>query len=220
VPAAYWSGAPVWSPDGRQLAYSVAADSPPNIVVRGDAGTAERRLTTSSAIHFATGWAAGGRTLLFQAFSNDTGWDLFTVPMDGGVPQRLLQTPANEVDVRVSPDGRTMVYTSDESGQSEVYMRRYPDVDAPHAVSSGGGARAMWRRDGRELFFVTPDGRVMSSAMGAGATPGPPTVLFQAPIFNGLFAPAPDGRRFLIARPAASSDVVPMELVLNPLTAR
>jgi Tol biopolymer transport system component len=224
VPAQYWAGAPAWSFDDRQLAYSIASDSPPNIVVRGDLGAgAERRLTTGADIQYASGWTPDGRTIVFRGFSKDTGWDLFTVPAAGGPPQRLLQTRANESDGRVSPDGRVILYTSDESGRTEVYAGRFPEAESRKAVSSGGGLRPMWRRDGREVYFITTDGRLMSAAVtgtAGDAEIAAPTQLFQAAIFGGLYAPSADGRRFLVARPAASAELVPMELVLNPLRSR
>ncbi|MGE3491620.1 MAG: protein kinase [Vicinamibacterales bacterium] len=217
VPAEYWAGAPVWSPDD-QLAYSIAADSPPNVVIRGKRGAdAERRVTTAPTLQYASSFTPDGQTVVFRAFSNDTGWDLFTVPSPGGPPQRLLQTPANESQARVSPDGRMLAYTSDDSGRTEVYLSQFPEAAGRAAVSSGGGSRPMWRADGRELYFVTPDGRVMVAPVAAGSVSGPPTALFTATLFNGLFAPAADGQRFLVARPAPSPDIVPMELLLTPI---
>jgi len=222
VPGEYWSGAPVLSPDSSVLAYSVATDSPPNIVVRRNGGTApEQRITKSSEIQYPAGFTRDARTLLFRAFSNDTGWDLFTVPLDGGVPQRLLQTPADETEMSLSPDGRFLAYTSNESGRTEVYLSRFPEMSNRQAVSAGGGQRPLWRADGRELFFVASGSRLMAAsvtATGATATVGPAAALFEVPLFGGLYAPSVDGRRFLIAMPAPSTDVVPMELRLNPLT--
>lgn len=217
VPAEYWAGAPVWSPDD-QLAYSIAADSPPNLVVRGKRGAdAERRLTTAPTLQYASSFTPDGQTVVFRAFSNDTGWDLFTVASSGGPPQRLLQTPANESQARVSPDGRMLAYTSDDSGRIEVYLSRFPEAEGRTAVSSGGGSRPMWRADGRELYFHTPDGRLMAAPIALGTVSGPATPLFGASLFNGLFAPAADGQRFLVAKPAAAADLVPMELLLTPI---
>lgn len=223
VPAAYWSGAPVWSMDGKQLAYSIAADSPPNLVVRDQNGaSSERRLTRASSIQYAGDWTHDGRTIIFRAFSNDTGWDLFTVLVDAdaGPPQRLLQTRANESDVRLSPDGRTIAYTSDESGRAEIYLTRFPEAQGSRALSTGGGYRPMWRRDGGEVYYVGSDNRLMSVSVTSGSalpSSGPPAVLFQMPLFSGLYAPSPDGQRFLVATPAASTDVVAMELLVHPL---
>ncbi len=224
VPAEYWSGSPTWSADGSALAYSVAADSPPNIVIRGNRGTGpERRLTRSATIQYAGGFTPDARTILFRAFSSDTGWDLFTVAADGSTPQRLLQTPSNETDTSLSPDGRLLAYTSDESGRNEVYLSRFPEMSNRVAVSSGGGVRPLWRRDGRELYFVGSGGRVMAAPVTVNAgSPSvtPPAALLQIPLFGGLYAPAPNGSRFLIAMAAPSTDVVPIELMVNPLVPR
>ncbi len=224
VPAEYWSGSPVWSADGSALAYSIASDSPPNIVVRRERGSGpEVRVTKSFEIQYATGFTPDARTILFRAFSNDTGWNLFTVPVDGGSPQRLLQTPADENEMSLSPDGRLLAYTSNESGRTEVYVSRFPEMSSRVAASSGGGFRPLWRSDGRELYFVAPGNRLMAAPVSVTAgTPSvaPASTLFEVPLFGGLYAPAPDGRRFLIAMPAPSTDVVPMELRLNPIAPR
>ena len=224
VPGEYWSGSPVWSADGSSLAYSVANDSPPNIALRGDRGAGtEQRLTRSATIQYPGGFTPDARALLFRAFSNDTGWDLFTIPVEGGSPQRLLQTPADESDMSLSPDGRFLAYTSNESGRTEVYVSRFPEMSNRVAVSSGGGARPMWRGDGRELFYVSSGSRVMAASIapaGASATIGPSVTLFEVPLFAGLYAPSSDGRRFLIAMPAPSTDVVPIELQINRLAPR
>ncbi|HYB96689.1 MAG TPA: hypothetical protein VEC39_17075, partial [Vicinamibacterales bacterium] len=224
VPVEYWSGAPVWSADGAALAYSVAADSPPNIVVRRDRGQgAEVRVTTSPDIHYPAGFTPDGRTVLFRAFSNDSGWDLFTAAVDGGPVQRLLQTPADEVEMSLSPDGRFLAYTSNESGRTEVYVSRFPEMSNRLAISSGGGQRPRWRGDGRELYYLAGGSRLMAapvSVNGASLSVAPASALFDVPLFGGLYAPSPDGRRFLIALPAPSTDVVPMEIRLNPLESR
>jgi len=218
VPVEYWSGSPVWSGDGSTLAYSIAADSPPNVVIRRDRGrAAETRVTKSPDIQYPAGFTPDARTLLFRAFSNDTGWDLFTVSAEGGPAQRLLQTPADENEMSLSPDGRLLAYTSNESGRTEVYVSRFPEMSNKVAVSSGGGSRPLWRADGRELYYVTGGSRLMASTVTPGGAAAPAATLFEVPLFGGLYAPSADGRRFLIALPAPSTDVVAMELRLNPL---
>jgi Tol biopolymer transport system component len=224
VPADYWSGQPIWSADGALLAYSIAADSPPNIVVRAGRGlAAEQRLTKSSDIQYSAAFTPDARTLIFRSFSSDTGWDLFTVPAAGGPAQRLLQTPANENEAGVSPDGRLIAYTSDESGRTEVYVSRFPEMSGRVAVSSGGGGRPQWRRDGRELYFVGTNGRISAVSIAptaSSATVSTPVPLFRASLSGGLYAASADGSRFLVATPAASTDIVPLELRLNALTPR
>jgi Tol biopolymer transport system component len=183
----------------------------------------EKRLTTSAEIQYPGAFTPDARTLIFRAFSNDSGWDLFTVPADGGSPQRLLQTPADENEMSLSPDGRLLAYTSNESGRTEIYLSRFPEMSHRIAVSSGGGVRPAWRGDGRELFFVSSGSRLMAASVtlnGVTATVGPAVTLFEVPLFGGLYAPGVDGRRFLIAMPAPSTDVVPMELQINRLRPR
>jgi hypothetical protein len=118
---------------------------------------------------------------------------------------------------------RHLAYTSDESGRTEVYVSRFPEMSGRTAISSGGGVRPLWRRDGRELYFVAAGNRLMAAAISSAAghfSATPAAALFQAALFAALYAPAPDGQRFLIATPAASTDVVPMELLVNPLVPR
>jgi hypothetical protein len=88
------------------------------------------------------------------------------------------------------------------------------------AVSSGGGARPQWRRDGREIYFLGTNNRMMSvsiSPTSSSAMVGAASVLFQSAFYTGLFAASPDGQRFLIASPAPSTDIVPLEIRLNAL---
>ena len=220
VPSSYWAGDPLWSQDGRTLALSIAADSPPNLLIRGDGGRgAERRITRDAAIQYANDFTPDGTRILYQRFSNDTGWDLYIVGVaEGATPQRVLQTEANETRGRISPDGRWLAYGSDESGQMEIYVARFPELQPRLRVSPAGGTRAMWRRDGRELYYATAGGAVMAAEFNTAAgQAGKPAVLFQTELYLGLFAPGADGRRFLIARPASGGAPVPMELRVSPL---
>ena len=102
-------------------------------------------------------------------------------------------------------------------------VSRFPEMSGSTPASAGGGVRPSWRADGRELYFVGPGNRLMAATVTlTGATPAvaSPSVVFEVPVFGGLYAPSGDGRRFLIAMPAPSTDVVPMELQLNPLVPR
>jgi Tol biopolymer transport system component len=225
--AEYWAGDPLWSPDGQTLAYSIAADSPPNIVVRGGAGDApERRLTRhGSEQHYATGFTPDARQIVFHAATATTGLDLYLVSTteDHAPPQRLLQTRANESQGRVSPDGRWLAYVSDESGRPEVYLSRFPELQGTTAVSSGGGRRPAWRRDGRELFYLAPDGSLVAVPLtpdGGALEPGKPFQLFAGGVYEGAYAVDSAGQRFLVARVSATTETVPLEVVINPLSGR
>jgi eukaryotic-like serine/threonine-protein kinase len=221
--ATYWSGDPLWSPDGRMLAYSVAADSPPNLVIRGDRGQgAERRLLQQpSEIQYATSFTPDGRQIVYSALTATTGSDIYTISTtdDRPAPQRLLQTSANEGQGRVSPDGRWLAYMSDESGQPEIYASRFPEMQGKIPLSSGGGSRPFWRADGKEVFYLHDD-RVMGLPVALSATglsPGKPEELFKVTLYADVYTPDANGQRFLIARPAATTDIVPLEILLNPL---
>jgi Tol biopolymer transport system component len=221
--AAYWSGDPLWSPDGRTLAYSVAADSAPNLVVRGDRGQgAERRLIQQpNEIQYATSFTPDGKDLVYSALTATTGSDIYVISAteEHPTPRRLLQTSANEGQGRVSPDGRWLAYMSDESGQPEVYASRFPELQGKVALSSGGGSRPFWRADGKELFYLR-DGRVMSVAIAAtpsGLSPGKPEELFRVALYGEAYTPDATGQRFLIAQPAPATVTVPLEILLNPL---
>jgi eukaryotic-like serine/threonine-protein kinase len=223
----YWSGDPLWSPDGRTLAYSVAADSAPNLVVRADRGQAPERRVTRQAkeIHYATSFTPDGRQIVYQGLSATTGSDLYVVSAtdEQATPQRLLQTSANEGLGRVSPDGRWLAYVSDESGHSEIYVSRFPELQGKTALSSGGGNRPFWRSDGRELFYLGPDGRLFALAItssGSALTPARPIELFRTVLYGDVYTPDATGQRFLLARPAPAGEPVPFEILVNPFTVR
>jgi Tol biopolymer transport system component len=219
--AAYWAADPLWSPDGQALAYSIAVDSPPNLVLRpAGAGGSERRLTRNALEQQqAASFTPDGQQLVYHSISATTGADLYVVPTagDAAPPQRLLQTRANEHSARVSPDGRFIAYVSDESGRNEVYVSRFPELQGKSAVSSGGGSRPFWRRDGRELFYTAPGGRVFAATVSADeGRPSTAVELFRTPMFGDAYAPDAGGQRFLIAKPAAGGETIPLELVTNP----
>jgi eukaryotic-like serine/threonine-protein kinase len=222
--AAYWAAEPLWSPDGRLLAYSIAVDTPPNLVVRApDANAAERRLTRSATEqHYATSFTPDGQQLVYHAIAPTTGLDLHVVSTtaDTPTPQRLLQTRANEHSGQVSPDGRWIAYVSDESGQPEVYVARFPEMEGRLAISASGGSRPVWGRDGRELFYLGSSGRVFATPL-LPADPafraGTQVELFRAPLYAEAYLPDRTASRFLIARPAAATETVPLEVVTHPL---
>jgi Tol biopolymer transport system component len=222
--AAYWASDPLWSHDGRTLAYSIAVDTPPNLVVRGDGGRGpERRVTTSTLEQqYANSFTPDGRQLVFHAITATTGTDLYVVNVNdaNATPQRLLQTRANEHSDRVSPDGRWIAYVSDDSGQSEIYIARFPEMQGPTRISTGGGTRPLWRGDGNELFYLASAGRLMAitvSATSARVDTSAPTELFRSSIVGDSYAVSGSGDRFLLAKPSASSEVVPLEIMTRPL---
>jgi hypothetical protein len=144
-------------------------------------------------------------------------------PAEGRTPRVFLNTPFTEQQGQFSPDGRWVAYQSNESGQFEVYVRPFPDPGGQWQVSGAGGISPRWRRDGRELYFLSPDGRLMAAAVKTAATfeSEAPVALFQTRILGGGspgdFRPqydvAPDGR-FLI-NAIVDQTAPPISLLLN-----
>ena len=114
------------------------------------------------------------------------------------------------------------MYSSDEPGQTEIFVRRFPMTQEAWRVSTSGGQQPIWSRDGKEIFFVSPDGHIMTAPVST-STPslsiGPPKVLFRSPVrLNSVtdqYTVSADGRRFLVAVPTEDFDAEPFRVLLN-----
>ena len=155
---------------------------------------------------FPQSWSADGRFLAYVTVDPKTRGDIWVVPLDGDrKPKPVLQSPFDESYARISPDGRWLAYSSNESGQRGVYVTRFPEGGGKWLVSTSGGDFPVWSRDGRELFYRAPDRKFMAVpiAPGANFAPGSPVPLFEAPAavsplgIGTFYDVAPDGR-FLI----------------------
>jgi Tol biopolymer transport system component len=207
-------GLPVWSPDGSRLLFMGIRQGPPNLFVKSaeEAG-GEQRLYRSNYVNYPSDWSRDGKFVVLSIFDPKSGWDLMYVPMQGPEedrqPQRYLVTEFDEQFGRVSPDGRWLAYTSDEVGTTEVYVQSFPTAGAKVRISTGGGNEPVWRSDGNELFYDTPDGTLMGVSIERGSTlrPGAPKPVFARPIARHIprkfpseptYAVAPDGRFLMI----------------------
>jgi Tol biopolymer transport system component len=217
---------PVWSPDGKRIAFTVNNSALYQKLASGEGEEKELARSISAGLIRATGWSPDGRFLLYAVNEAlNTLIDLWVVPTDGRKPVPFLQTRFNEEQGRFSPDGRWVAYVSDQSGIMEVYVRVFaPDFSAGSAstggsvqVSRGGGTAPRWRGDGNELFYLAPDGKMMAVAVTAGlefrgASPIP---LFQTPSGAIVGDVSADGKRFLLATPVGPSHSPPFTVVLN-----
>jgi len=142
-----------------------------------------------------------------------------------GKPEPFLVTDNRETDGAFSPDGRAVAYVSDESGATNVYIRSFP-ASGGHKwpVSTAGGYQPRWRGDGKELFYVSPSGQLMSVDItpGIATAPSRPTPLFQTAIFDGgasvnnwYWDVTADGQRFLINTVIGGADPSTLNVVLN-----
>ena len=157
-----------------------------------------------------------GKRLAYAEANPETGNDIWTLPLEGsdsdhptaGKAEPFLRTAANEFDPAFSPDGGWMAYTSDESGNLEVYVRPFPGPGSKWRISTAGGRIPVWSKSGRELAYETLDGRLMMvsySVSGDTFTPGKPGLWSNLSVGNSMDL-APDGKRFavLMAPPAST----------------
>ena len=116
-------------------------------------------------------WSRDGRFVIYTELDPRTRADLWYLPMDNGKagkPGVFLHSEANEMFGQLSPDDQWMAYTSDESGRREVYIRSFPSGEDPTKISIDGGEEARWKADGKELFFISADGKMMSVSIKSG----------------------------------------------------
>ena len=176
-----------------------------------------------------TDWTPDGNTLVYSLMDSMTQWDIWLLPMAGArQPIPFLRGSSNETDGRISPDGRWIAYVSDESGAQEVYISSFPKPGNKSSISTGGEREPEWRRDGKELFYVSAHRQLMAVPMqsaddGATLEAGIPTSLFEIPELplaaqrygSADFTAAADGQRFLVRVPAGAAVVPPATVVLN-----
>jgi Tol biopolymer transport system component len=150
----------IWTPDGTRITYVSATAGAENLFWRpADGSGTTDRLAPSEFQQAPGAWTPDGKTLLFMQCDPATGFDIWTLPLEGDrKPHPFLQTPFNEQYADLSPDGRWLAYVSNQSGRAEVYLQPYPGPGARQQISVDGGTAPAWSRDGRELFYITTPG--------------------------------------------------------------
>ena len=160
---------PVWTPDGKHIVGSVSSNFGLDWM-RSDVPGSVVHLLDSAENLVAWSFSPDGRHLAYFSRNPKTGFDLWTLPLDltdpdhpkPGKPEPFLQTPADEIAPRFSPDGRWIAYRSNETGSDEVWVRPFPPSSAGKwQISSGGGLYGLWSSTGRELFYETADNQIM-----------------------------------------------------------
>ncbi|MBL8293498.1 MAG: serine/threonine-protein kinase [Bryobacterales bacterium] len=217
---------PIWSRDGRHVLFQAGS----SITLYGKEASGagvEYRVTESANPQWPNDWSRDGRLVLYYEEAPDTKRDLWVLPMapdgkpePGARPRSYLRTRFSEWGGRFSPEPnpRWVAYTSDESGRDEVYVQAFPEPRGKFQISTAGGIFPEWSPDGRELYYVASEGKLLAVGLKLGVdsvTPSTPQELFALPVGlgNQAYAVAPDGKRFLVARPAGGSQ--PLEVVVN-----
>jgi eukaryotic-like serine/threonine-protein kinase len=220
---------PVWSPDGRRVAFRSNRTGVYDLYGKDVNGSSEEELLVKS-LHSKTptSWSPDGRFLAYEEEHPKTGFDIWVVPLEGDrKPFPFLQTEFEEGWGHLSPvpDGQGhqwMAYGSNETGRYEVYLRPFlPGMPNGPAgpkvrVSPGGGFGPRWRRDGRELFYRL-DNKLMAMAVKLDVMPeiGTPQTLFEEQFGGSGYAPFADGRRFLMVEAAGEPPAPRINVVLN-----
>ncbi len=209
---------PLWTTDGVRIVWRSGSE----LVWKAADGTgAVETLAPSNLIPFA--WSADGSTLVTNTASGTA--DIMTVAVEGDHRvEPLLVTEFGEFRPAVSPDGRWMAYSSNESGQTEIYVRPFPNVnDQRIPISIGGGISPVWSPDSRELFYRNGDAMMVVSVSADPAfVASTPDVLFRGAYAGGVQGPAgrvydiaPDGDRFLMLKDSDEGAGVGIVVILN-----
>jgi Tol biopolymer transport system component len=212
----------IWN-SNNEVVYSMGTPDGPQIF-RKPAGAGEEIRVPGIGRHWAVfpdDWSRDGRWLVYVVASQ-TAFDVWSLDLQQQKTGPVLQSPANEVQPRLSPNGRWLAYASDETGTWEVYVRGFGGTQGRSQISRGGGTQPLWRSDGRELFYVGLGGVLNAVAIDertlSSATPQP---LFQTTLPNVLapfrtaYSVSPDGQRFLLNSLRPNAQISTITVVMN-----
>jgi len=199
----FGANAPIWSPERRQILFT---DNTRRWNLMDLGSNQTQTVFRSDNIVWFCDWSPDGKYVIYV--EDDPSLDLWLIPMVGErKPVKYMTSPHREMQARVSPDSRWLAYSSNESGRFEVYVQSFPTPGEKVPVSRNGGTRPMWRRDGKELFYISVDNRLMAIGTGLSGSNlelhGPAVPLFTVPL-TGLedagrpqYFPVSNGERFL-----------------------
>ena len=229
-PSREWTAS--WSPDGSRLAFAStrsSADGVTKIYEKSSTGTGtETVLPSGDVSSIPVNWSSDGKYIVFSRLrqsANVAGYDTWVMPTFGDrKPAPLLETGFDKFQARVSPHSDFVAYSTNESGTYQIVVQTFPDTSGGKwQITADGGVEPKWRRDGRELYYLNLDGKLMSVVIGGPPfTAGRPVEMFQTPLTVNRSQPtrdrrydiAPDGR-FLMVIPSATGAPTPYSVIVN-----
>jgi len=218
----------VWSPDGTTLMFQSPRTGRGDLYrLRLATGAIEEPVFQDARDKWPTDWSPDSRFVLFNRNGGTTGRDIWALPLSKSEPPLAVAESAfDEEDAQFSPDGRWIAYQSNESGRFEIYVQSFPSRNRKVQISKNGGAQVRWRHDGRELFYVALDGRLMAvaiqpSADGAMFDVADPVALFATHVGGAVqtnsrqqYVVSGDGQRFLL-NTVLEEALAPITVLLN-----
>jgi Tol biopolymer transport system component len=212
---------PVWSPDGEKIVFSSTRKGIGDLYIKSASGaTSEEVLYESSERKLPTDWSPDGRFLAYHVAGKSL--DIWMMPMEtngqrsGKSPFPFLATEFNEFQAVFSPDGHWIAYTSDESGQAEVYVRPFPGPGGKFQVSSEGGRNPVWRRDGKEMYYISlNDSKMMSAGIAEKGTSVEVSNVHPLFAMNGTDYDVMTDGTFILNIPVETQQTSPITLVVN-----
>ena len=211
---------PIWSPDSARLLFASNRLSFNDLYVKNaDGAQEEKSLLHDDIDKFPSDWSRDGKYILYTRHT-----DLWFLSLPDLKKSLFLKAPSVLRNGQFSPDGKWVAYASNETGKWEIYVTSFPEPRGKWQVSVGGGEQPRWRGDGRELFYLSPNSKMMAVPVTTGANfeARTPVALFQAaprqpiPIFDlFVYDVSRDGQRFLINTQVKQAESAPMSIVLN-----
>jgi Tol biopolymer transport system component len=214
----------IWSPDGKRVAFNALTRGAQELFQKAVTGGGEELLLSDGMSKTPWSWSPDGKYVVYSNVGAGGGGvaNLWVLPLSGGQkPFPLLPSDYTQLFGRVSPEGQWIAFTSDESGERQVYITSFPDASrAKYQVSSSGGTEPRWRGDGKEIFFVNGNtllsASVDSSAAGLQIGVPKPLVQFRSTgIPRSNYGVRPDGQQFLVNVRAEERTSAPVTVVMN-----